>query len=87
MFWYKNLKSINLRPLLLLVNSIHSVSFSILVLSPIWVFAGMVIGYSLPYLLSFVIYGFMGVVLAGLLASLVAFEDSYRQRTEQLRGL
>ncbi|MBB5213298.1 hypothetical protein [Microbulbifer hydrolyticus] len=86
MFSYKNLRSENLKPLLVVVKILHFISIAVLALVPICIIPGMYIGFSVPYILSFAVYAAFGIILAGLLASLVAFEESYRQRTVHLEG-
>ncbi len=81
MFGYKNLKSENLKPLLAVVKILHFVSIVVLAFIPIWIVPVMYFGYSVPYTLSFAFYAMLGIISAGLLAALVAFEESYRRRT------
>ncbi|SHG24062.1 hypothetical protein SAMN04487965_3602 [Microbulbifer donghaiensis] len=86
MFSYKNLRSENLKPLLAVVKILHFISIAVLALVPICIVPGMYFGISVPYMLSFAVYAAFGIILAGLLASLVAFEESYRQRTVYLEA-
>ena len=87
MFGYKELKSENLKPLLTVVKVLHLISILVLVLVPICIVPAMYLGYSVPYMLSFAFYAVLGVVLAGFLAALVAFEESYRRRTVHLESV
>nr|WP_010131879.1 hypothetical protein [Microbulbifer agarilyticus] len=84
MFGYKNLKSENLKPLLAVIKVLHFSSIFVLALVPISIIPGIYLGFSATSILSLAVYAVFGVILAGLLASLVAFEESYRQRTVHL---
>ncbi|WP_226701878.1 hypothetical protein [Microbulbifer elongatus] len=86
MFSYKNLKTVNLQPLLIVANILHFISIAVLVLVPICIVPAMLLGFSASYTLSFIFYGAFGVILAGLLAAVVAFEESYRRRTAHLEA-
>ena len=86
MFSYKILKSENLQPLLIVVKILHFISTAVLILVPICIFPAMLLGFSASYTLSFIFYGAFGVILAGLLAAVVAFEESYRRRTAHLEA-
>ena len=64
----------------------HFTSIAVLALVPICIIPAMVLGFSVSYTLSFIFYGAFGVILAGLLAAVVAFEESYRRRTANLEA-
>ena len=84
MYGYINLKSKNLNPLLVFVKIIHAVSIALFVLIPLSIVPAMFAGISQMYVLSFLIYPFWGYLLSGVLAVLIAFEESYRVRTERI---
>ena len=86
MLSYKNLKSENLLPLLIVAKILHFISIAVLILVPICIVPAMLLGFSASYTLSFIFYGAFGVILAGLLAAVVAFEESYRRRTAHLEA-